>query len=317
MGITVLKNNVPWGPFTRAQIQEGLQRGDFSPLTLAHGTGMKDWQPLGEVLKQTESILPSNLPPVPSSRSFPPVPGSTSASAMTTARPPVPGSPAALALLKKATEEASPPPPPPTDSIQSTAPSAPAASLPPNLPTPPLPSSIGKTPPPLTRSVSLPNPATADVPTIQPARIFPRFIAFLIDVMVLFVPVLLLFGLGALTLGVQGMAEHSDAETMQEEWDLLWRNFRELLLLVAIGGAWLYAALLECSRWQATVGKQWAGLKVVGERGERLSFFRTTGRHVAKFISALPLFLGFALALFDPNGRAFHDRLSGTRVVPK
>jgi hypothetical protein len=42
VAITVLKNNVPWGPFTRAQIQDGLNRGDFTLQYLAHGPGLKE-----------------------------------------------------------------------------------------------------------------------------------------------------------------------------------------------------------------------------------------------------------------------------------
>ena len=47
----------------------------------------------------------------------------------------------------------------------------------------------------------------------------------------------------------------------------------------------------------------------------RIGFLRATGRHAAKYLSALPCFLGFIMALFSSRGLAFHDRLSGTRVV--
>src|SRR5580658_887503 len=76
-GITVLKHNVPWGPFARAQIDEGLARGDFTVKYLAHAPGLKEWLPLGEVLDYVERNagprLPA-LPPVPASRELPPIP---------------------------------------------------------------------------------------------------------------------------------------------------------------------------------------------------------------------------------------------------
>src|SRR5271163_5279133 len=76
-GITVLKHNVPWGPFTREQIEDGLTRGDFTVKYLAHAPGLKEWLPLGEVIDYVErtssSSMPS-LPPVPSQRELPPVP---------------------------------------------------------------------------------------------------------------------------------------------------------------------------------------------------------------------------------------------------
>src|SRR5450755_3295354 len=77
LGITVLKNNVPWGPFTRAQIEAGLIRGDFTVKVLAHAPGLKEWLPLGEVLDYVDRSVPSpmpSLPPVPSPRELPPVP---------------------------------------------------------------------------------------------------------------------------------------------------------------------------------------------------------------------------------------------------
>ena len=49
--------------------------------------------------------------------------------------------------------------------------------------------------------------------------------------------------------------------------------------------------------------------------GERISFLRATGRYAAKYLSALPCFLGFIAALFSSRRLALHDRLADTRVV--
>jgi uncharacterized RDD family membrane protein YckC len=284
VAITVLKHNVPWGPFSRAQVRDGLNRGDFTLQYLACAPGLREWLPLGEVLDFYDRH--ANLPPVPGTDHLPPVPS------------------AAVSL--------------PT--VPVTAPIA----KPPALPATILPERPSPVPPPISASHATPpspNPATREKESvaleIRRAPFFPRFIAFAIDVMVLFLPIVFLFGLGAVTIAIQGAVEHADAETMRQEWALLRRNFQDLLLLVALGGAWLYAAGLECSRWQATVGKQWIGLKVVDTHGQRLSFFRATGRHAAKFLSALPCFLGFTMALFSPRGLALHDRLAATRVLRK
>ena len=274
MAITVLKNNVPWGPFTRTQIQEGLTRGDFTLQYLAHGPGLKEWLPLGEVLDHFDRGI--NLPPVPSAMGSPAVP--RPGEARLPVAPPLPVRPPAL-----------PSEPPPT----------------------PLRSGSVEKPAPSTVRPSV------QAPVLRAAPFLPRFFAFVFDCCVLFVPILFLFGLGALTIQIQGAIEHNDSETMHQEWVLLQRNFQDLLLMMALGGAWLYAALLECSRWQATVGKQWVGIKVTDGHGERLSFFRATGRHAAKFISAMPCFLGFTMALFSPRGLALHDRLAHTRVIRK
>lgn len=246
LGITVLKNGVPWGPFTRSQIDDGLKRGDFTLQDLAHAAGVKEWKPLAEIVAHVEES--TALPPVPN--------GGTNV------------------------------------------PKAEAISLqPPSLPVAPV---IGEEPIKLTS-----------------ASFIRRFIAFLIDCAILFVPLVVLFGVGALILEVSGAWEQIDHESRMQEWVLLKQNLNHLFLLVAIGLGWVYVAGLEASRWQATVGKRWMGIKVTDLQGKRIGFLRATGRHASKYLSALPCFLGFLMAVFSSRGLALHDRLAGTRVVRK
>ena len=285
MAITVLKHQVPWGPFSRAQVRDGLDRGDFDLQCLAHTPGLKEWQPLAGVLEFYDRH--ADLPPLPSAAPVWPHPLSPPEAAQL---PPVP---------PKDLPPAAPPLPP-----------APVAARPPALPEQTAP--VAKSP----LSTAAPTPASSVI-ELRPAPFFPRFFAFAIDVVVLFLPIIFLFGLGALTVFIRDSIEHADSETRGQEWALLFRNFEDLLFLVATGGAWLYAASLECSRWQATVGKQWFGFKVVDRLGRRLSFFRATGRHAAKYLSALPIFLGFTTAFFSRRGLALHDRIAGTLVVRK
>jgi len=277
VAITVLKNNVPWGPFSRVQIKDGLVRGDFTLQYLAHTPGLREWLPLGEVLDYVDRG--SILPPVPTLAPMPPPPGTMD---LGTILPPVPARPPVLPVQPKRVPE------------------PPAAPFP-------------------IAEIKLSSPSPVEIPRaiLKPASFLPRFFAFAIDCGVLFLPIFFLFGFGALTVQIHGWAEHTDGETMRQEWMLLRSHFQDLLLLVAFGGSWLYAALLECSRWQATVGKQWMRLKVTDVQGERLSFFRATGRYAAKYLSAAPCFLGFTMALFSSRGLAWHDRLAHTRVIKK
>ena len=150
---------------------------------------------------------------------------------------------------------------------------------------------------------------------LTPAPFFLRGLAFLIDCAILFVPVAILFALGALAIEIPGAWNHISHETRMEEWELLKQNMRRLAWLVAVGFGWLYGAGLECSPSQATVRKRWMGIKVTDAHGERMSFLRATGRYAAKYLSALPCFLGFIAALFSSRGLALHDRLTDTRVV--
>lgn len=173
-------------------------------------------------------------------------------------------------------------------------------------PSPPIPSAIEK---------REEKPETKPEMRLTPASFFPRGIAFLIDCAILFLPVGMLFLLGALAIWVQGWWEHTDKESMNQNWALLEQNTRRLLWLVGVGFGWLYEAGLECSPSQATVGKRWMGIKVTDAHGERISFLRATGRYAAKYISALPCFIGFIVALFSSRGLALHDRLADMRVV--
>ena len=296
MPITVLKNNVPWGPFTRAQIQDGLTRGDFTLQYLAHGPGLKEWLPLGEVLDHFDRGI--NLPPVPGARYITPMPAAHLPSVPMDSAGELPTeiAPSLLTPVKS-----SGPPPMPVSTAAT--PFSPKASVEPiSAPSVPLPKYDA--------------PKTTSAP-LKPAAFFPRFIAFVIDCGVLFLPIIFVFALAALAIQIQGWVKHTDAEAMRQGWSLWQKNFENVLVLVASGGAWIYAAGLECSRWQATVGKQWMGMKVTDAQGERMSFLRSTGRHVAKFISALPIFLGFTMALFSPDRLALHDRIASTRVLKK
>ena len=57
--ITVLKgNNVPHGPFSRAEVTEQLNRGEITLDSLAFVEGLTQWTPLREVLAKTDSAAP-------------------------------------------------------------------------------------------------------------------------------------------------------------------------------------------------------------------------------------------------------------------
>jgi uncharacterized RDD family membrane protein YckC len=278
LGITVLKNNVPWGPFTRAQIEDGLACGNFTVKYLAHAPGLKEWLPLGEVLdyvERSEGPRMPSLPPVPGPRELPPVPEPTSI--------PIPAPPASRPPILPASIPRAPEPPPP-----------------------PIPPVVEK------REIK---PDAKPEARLTPAPFFLRGLAFLIDCAILFVPVAILFALGALAIKIPGMWNHTSLQTRTEEWELLKQNMWRLAWLVAIVCGWLYGAGLESSPSQATVGKRWMGLKVTDAHGERMSFPRATCRYAAKYLSALPCFLGFITALFSSRGLALHDRLTETRVV--
>jgi len=94
-----------------------------------------------------------------------------------------------------------------------------------------------------------------------------------------------------------------------------------VFLLLLNGG---YLAIFTAAGGQ-TIGKMLAGIRVVADRpaddfesdrvGLRISLGASVLRATAYLASLLPAGLGFAAILFDPEGRALHDRLAETRVV--
>jgi len=88
-----------------------------------------------------------------------------------------------------------------------------------------------------------------------------------------------------------------------------------LTSLVWAVASWLYFALLESSRFQATPGKRLMGLVVTDLEGRRISFGRATGRHFAKLLSGMLLMIGYAMILFTKKRQGLHDLLAGTQVT--
>jgi uncharacterized RDD family membrane protein YckC len=78
---------------------------------------------------------------------------------------------------------------------------------------------------------------------------------------------------------------------------------------------WLYEAMMHSSSWQATLGKRALGMIVTDLDGRRLSFGRATGRHFAKWLSAMILGIGFIMVAFAPKKQGLHDMVAGTVVI--
>jgi uncharacterized RDD family membrane protein YckC len=65
--ITVLKENIPHGPFNRTEIAEKLARGEITPESLAFVEGLSQWTPLRDVLARVDAeVRPPAPPPVAS-----------------------------------------------------------------------------------------------------------------------------------------------------------------------------------------------------------------------------------------------------------
>ena len=133
-----------------------------------------------------------------------------------------------------------------------------------------------------------------------------RLLAYLIDGIVLNVA----FWIVAVIVGIKMIpADPSSVDPAE-----LVREMGKLQI-AALALTWLYFALMESSARGATVGKMACSLRVVDERGNRISFGRATGRFFAKFISSLILFIGYLMVAFTDRKRGLHDMIAGTLVV--
>jgi uncharacterized RDD family membrane protein YckC len=117
-----------------------------------------------------------------------------------------------------------------------------------------------------------------------------RFLAYLTDCAILFVVILALSVVFALT-GLTGIGT-------------------AVIILLQL----LYWPLMQASARQATFGKSMLGLKVAGSEDNRISFLRSLGRELAKIISAFVFMLGFVMAAFTGKKQALHDLIASTTV---
>lgn len=122
-----------------------------------------------------------------------------------------------------------------------------------------------------------------------------RIIAGLIDACIVGIPLLFINALLAAGDGMRGRSAGLD-----------------LLYTVVYT---LYYGLTESSDKKASVGKRAMFLKVIDERGNRLTFKKAALRYLAKIISIIPLGFGIWAIDGDKKGQSWHDMLMGTYVI--
>jgi len=157
----------------------------------------------------------------------------------------------------------------------------------------------------------------AALPRVEYAGFWLRFLALLIDNVVLgvgfvliLIPLVLLTGLGGF------LGEIHPNEDLNDVGIFMLIALIFLAATVGLLLTWLYHALLESSEWQATVGKRVLGLVVTDVAGQRVSFGRSTGRHFGKIITNLvPAFIGYLMAGFTEKKQALHDMIAGCLVL--
>lgn len=153
-----------------------------------------------------------------------------------------------------------------------------------------------------------------------------RFVAYLIDGVILGIPMsiifFLLFGImGGAAIWTSRFEPNQDPQVAFAHATTLISGllgFIFVVALVAISINWLYFAYMESSERQATLGKIVMNLRVTDANGNRLSFGHASGRYFAKIVTGLvPLAIGWIMAGFTEKKQALHDFIAGTLVYRK
>jgi uncharacterized RDD family membrane protein YckC len=146
-------------------------------------------------------------------------------------------------------------------------------------------------------------PAAASMPGLH-AGFWIRFVAYFLDGIILSVVAWILLLLLFIPMGLyQGQSD--------DVWPIV------VFYLIVLPMQWLYFALFESSRHQATLGKMALGIVVTDARGERIGFGRASGRYFAKIISGMIFYIGFMMAGWTSHKQALHDLMAETFVVNK
>jgi len=160
------------------------------------------------------------------------------------------------------------------------------------------------------------------------AGFWRRFVALIVDSFVLLIPmVIVMFALGIPAFSTDFVSSFSPDKIQsldpKEIQEIIMQQVTAVMPSIILMDLlnlliwWLYYAIMESSSLQATLGKLAVGSIVTDLDGDRISFFRATGRHFGKLISALILLLGYLMAGFTERKQALHDLMASCLVIQK
>jgi len=142
-----------------------------------------------------------------------------------------------------------------------------------------------------------------------------RFVAFLIDILIVSLGVSLMWGAVALIFRFFSL-DLKAVLTLIAGTNSFLRAI--IVFITGFGFTFVLTTVYNVFFWMLagkTLGKAVMGLRVIGPRGGRVTFARALRRSVGYWASALPLFLGFLWVLFTDERVGWHDIFAGTRVI--
>ena len=141
-------------------------------------------------------------------------------------------------------------------------------------------------------------------PEFEYAGFWKRFAAYFIDLVVL-LPIIIVTS--------SRLIYYLTLEPPDKNIDILIiTNF-----LISLLASWIYHSALESSKYQGSFGKVSLGIIVTDLNGDRISFYRATGRHFGKILSKLICYLGILMIAFTEKKQGLHDIMSKCIVINK
>lgn len=139
------------------------------------------------------------------------------------------------------------------------------------------------------------------------AGFWKRFAAFVIDIFVLSVGD---FFIGII-FGIPYDVLTGRAEVLTFAGDYT------LSFILSVFIAWIYGAVMESSKKQASLGKMALGILVTDLSGGRISFAKASGRYFGKIVSSITLGIGFIMIAFTRKKQGLHDIMAKCLVINK
>jgi len=144
-----------------------------------------------------------------------------------------------------------------------------------------------------------------EFPDFEPAGFGPRYLAFVIDNIIM----LLLGGMGFAAGTLFGLLFQFYGWSFA---DMAAYGISAVVSLLLWGN---YFALGESGAARATLGKWSLGMIVLREDGKPQTRKQAFGRAASALLSALTLYIGFLMCFFRADRKAMHDLMSKSKVV--
>lgn len=144
-----------------------------------------------------------------------------------------------------------------------------------------------------------------EFPDLEPAGFGPRYLAFLVDLIVM----TLLAGAGMFVGTLFGALFSFYGWSFHHEAGLGVGALASLILFA------MYFTLGESGAARATLGKWSIGLIVLREDDKPMPRDQALKRFFCSIVSVLTVFIGFVTCAFRPDRRALHDKMNKSKVV--